>query len=139
MLNTMLGLRLDLVEEIVVRVLNFVHKADSLVIVDVVAVRISPTRGVWAIVFISPVVVIITSIKRLLLYMMIIRLRLVVVSIVMRDRVLIPMVQSPLVFSKMGLEQRLLLVIALVVFKRSVLDVNGFIHVVVTSMLEIPK
>lgn len=135
----MLGLRLDLVEEIVVRVLNFVHKADSLVIVDVVAVRISPTRGVWAIVLISPVVVIITSIKRLLLYMMIIRLRLVVVSIVMRDRVLIPMVQSPLVFSKMGLEQRLLLVIALVVFKRSVLDVNGLIHVVVTSMLESPK
>jgi len=135
----MLGLRLDLVEEIVVRVFNFVHKADSLVIVDVVAVKISPTRGVWPIVLISPVVVVFTSIKRLLLYMMIIRLRLMVVSIVMRDRVLIPMVQSPLVFSKMRLEQRLLIVIALVVFKRSVLDVNGLIHVVVTSMLESPK
>jgi len=136
----MFCLRLNLVEELIITVFNFVHKAGAMMIVDIMSVSVTRARGIVVVFLIShEVVIVVSSPERLLLNMMIKWFSLVVFGIVMRDRMLISVVQGPLVFSKMRLEQRLFMAMAIIVVEGCILNVNDLIHVVVASMLESPK
>lgn len=157
--DSVFGLRLDLVEELVVRVLNIVHDCLATMVVNVVAVDITSVVvvlvGVVTVVLTLQVVVVVmvaspvggagvvvASVLTLevVCTMVVNRGLLVVISVVVRRHMVIAVIHDPLMGGSVGLKDRSgMLVVVPTVLSKAILVVDNLVTVVEGSMLVSPE